>query len=216
MKIKQRLYLGQGKHFVTPNGFVSLDDNSTKGNFIVNYDIEESTVCHLLGYQTYKYEDARNCMTRIVKLCLNKCNTMRTEIHLSKPASMICCDIITNDAGTKYLRFKIQFTGIKTDIDKFTNQLIWYFDTECDWILENLHNATIACSLVHHNILKSSGFEDGILDKGGALYVDIIKRKLNNLLVEINLEDEIDFKTSEICKKHNISLADFNKLNETF
>ena len=216
MKIKQRLYLGLGKQHVTPNGFVSLDDNSTKGNFIVNYDIEESTACHLLGYQTYRNDDACKCMTRIVKLCLNKCNTMRTEIHLSKPANFVSCDTITSNVGTKYLRFKIQFTGIKADIDTFTNHLTWYFDTDCDWLLGNIRDATIACSLIHHNIIKSSGLEDGILDKGGALYVDIIKRKLNNLLVEINLEDELDFKTSEICKKHNISLADFNKLNESF
>ena len=101
----------------------------------------------------------------------------------------------------------MRFQNQKSEIDKFTNYLIQYFDPEDDSVLDWLYQTVRCARAARHDIMESAFMDDGILDKGGGKYIDYVKRLLDEALKALTISDE-DFnkRVYDILEKHKTTI----------
>lgn len=166
-----------------------------KGNYVVDYVFNTEQVSNLLVV------DVHQC--QIVATILNNCICRFNKQHNTNVVFVST----TVNHPEKRLTNQLRFQNQKSEIDKFTNYLIQYFDPEDDSVLYWLYQAVRCARAARHDIMESAFMDDGILDKGGQKYIDYVKRLLGEALKALTISDE-DFKkrVDDILEKHKTTL----------
>ena len=166
-----------------------------KDNYVVDYVFNTEQISNLLAVNVHQCQIidtiTHNCVCRFNKFY----NT-----------NVVLVSTIVNHPE-KSLTSRLRFPNAKSEIDKFTNYLIQYFDPEDDSILDWLYQTVRCARAARHDIMESSSMDDGILDKGGGKYIDYVKRLLNEALKALTISDE-DFnkRVDDILEKHKTTL----------
>lgn len=190
--MKESINLGQYDNHATCHIELVSDE---KGNRVVDYMFNIEQVSNLLSVDIHKCQIidtiTHNRVCRFNKLY--NTNVVFVSTTVNHPENRL----------TTRLRFQNQ----KSEIDKFTNYLIQYFDPEDDSVLDWLYQAVRCARAARHDIMESASMDDGILDKGGGKYIDYVKRLLDEALKALTIPDE-DFKkrVDDILEKHKTTL----------
>lgn len=178
---------------------------------------------HAICYIELVSDEKRNYVVDYVFNIEQLCNLLAVDIHQCQIIDTITYNRIcrfnkfyntnvvfvstTVNHPENRLTSRLRFQNQKSEIDKFTNYLIQYFDPEDDSILDWLYQAVRCARAARHDIMESAFMDDGILDKGGEKYIDYVKRLLDEALKALTIPDE-DFKkrVDDILEKHKTTL----------
>lgn len=104
--------------------------------------------------------------------------------HVPEPKS------IKIDYSKNRMIVDVDFIGTNDDVDCFTKYIEEFFKDHWFELFDRMRkDAEEAVGLT-----KKASFNDGVLDKGGSLYADILKRKITEISSRINdkLNEQID------------------------
>ena len=166
-----------------------------KGNRIVDYVFNTEQLSDLLAVNVHQCQIVatifNNRVCRFNKLY--NTNIVFTATFVDHPK--------------KRLANRLKFQNAKSEIDKFTNYLIQYFDPEDDSVLDWLYQTVRCAKAARHDIMESAFMDDGILDKGGGKYIDYVKRLLDEAIKALTISDE-DFnkRVDDILEKHKTTI----------
>ena len=167
-----------------------------KGNRLVDYNFNIKRLCNLLAV------DVKQC--QIIDTIFNN-----RVCRFNKLFNTNIVFVSTTIKGPENLliAIRLKFQNQKSEIDKFTNYLIQYFDPEDDIVLDWLYQTVRCARAARYDIMESAFMDDGILDKGGQKYIDYVKRLLGEALKALTIPDE-DFKkrVDDILEKHKTTL----------
>ena len=178
---------------------------------------------HAICYIELVSDEKRNYVVDYVFNIEQLCNLLAVDIHQCQIIDTITYNRIcrfnkfyntnvvfvstTVNHPENRLTSRLRFQNQKSEINKFTNYLIQYFDPEDDSVLHYLYKTVQYAKLARHDIMESASMDDGILDKGGGKYIDYVKRLLGEALKALTVPDE-DFKkrVDDILEKHKTTL----------
>ena len=190
--MKESINLGRYDNHATCHIELVSDE---KGNYVVDYVFNTEQVSNLLVV------DVHQC--QIVATIINNCICRFNKQHNTNVVFVST----TVNHYEKRLTNRLRFPNAKSEIDKFTNYLIQYFDPEDDPVLYWLYQTIRYAKLARHSIMETTFMDDGILDKGGGKYIDYVKRLLGEALKALTISDE-DFnkRVDDILVKHKTTL----------
>lgn len=192
--MKQSIDLGRYNNHATC--YIELVSDE-KGNRIVDYVFNTEQLSDLLAVNVHQCQIVatifNNRVCRFNKLY--NTNIVFTATFVDHPK--------------KRLANRLKFQNAKSEIDKFTNYLIQYFDPEDDSVLDWLYQTVRCARAARHDIMESAFMDDGILDKGGGKYIDYVKRLLDEALKALTISDE-DFnkRVNDILEKHKTNIVE--------
>lgn len=190
--MKQSIDLGRYNNHATC--YIKLVSDE-KRNYVVDYVFNIEQLCNLLAVDIHQCQIIDTIThNRVVRF--NKfynTNVVFVSTTVNHPENRL----------TSRLRFQNQ----KSEINKFTNYLIQYFDPEDDSVLDWLYQTVRCARAARHDIMESVFMDDGILDKGGGKYIDYVKRLLDEAIKALTISDE-DFnkRIDDILKKHKTTI----------
>lgn len=190
--MKQSIDLGRYNNHATC--YIELVSDE-KGNRIVDYVFNTEQLSDLLAVNVHQCQIVATIFNNRVVRFNKQYNT-----NIVFTATFV-------DHPKKRLANRLKFQNAKSEIDKFTNYLIQYFDPEDDSILDWLYQTVRCAKAARHDIMESAFMDDGILDKGGGKYIDYVKRLLDEALKALTISDE-DFnkRVDDILEKHKTTI----------
>lgn len=196
--MKESISLGRYNNYATCHIELVSDE---KENRLVDYIFNIDQLKELLETSCWKIDILKDIFTnRVVRF---------NRIYDTVKDVTVVSARVDGDQHNDHLHavIRLRFPNTKSEINKFTNYLIQYFDPEDDSVLYWLYQAVRCARAARHDIMESAYMDDGILDKGGQKYIDYVKRLLGEALKALTISDE-DFKkrVDDILKKHKTTL----------
>lgn len=190
--MKQSIDLGRYNNHATC--YIKLVSDE-KRNYVVDYVFNIEQLCNLLAV------DIHQCQI-IDTITYNRICRFNEFYN----TNVVFVSTTVNHPENR-LTSRLRFQNQKSEIDKFTNYLIQYFDPEDDSVLDWLYQAVRCAKAARHDIMESAFMDDGILDKGGGKYIDYVKRLLDEAIKALTISDE-DFnkRVDDILEKHKTTI----------